>query len=54
MTMDRLTPDASYHQRRAEQERHLARRARTVVARDCHIALMRLHESRRDGAFAPG
>ncbi len=54
MPIDDRTTDARYHQRRAEQERHLARRARTQEAQDSHAELMRLHELKRDGLELPG
>lgn len=43
------TSDDLYHHVRAEQERRLARLARTPQARERHAELMRLHELRRDG-----
>ena len=48
MPIDDRTADDRYHHHRAEQERGLAKRARTREARESHAELMRLHESRRD------
>ena len=54
MPIENRTSDARYHQKRAAQERRLARLAASREAQDSHAELMRLHQLKRDGLPIPG